>query len=101
MDQNTKNLLRRWNSLENGDGLKRAASWAMLLWLVGLVLCFVVVFGIIYGLHPAAIAATAAAGGWLIAETNALRTRLAQWPMFKEYIDWQRVRRDIGESESG
>jgi hypothetical protein len=54
-----------------------------------------VVFGVAYGLHPAAIAVAAAAMGWIIAETNALRWRLAQWPTLKRYIDWQRVHEDL------
>ena len=29
------------------------------------------------------------------AERNALRTRLAQWPVFKTYIDWKRVEEDL------
>ena len=33
--------------------------------------------------------------GWMIAERNALRTREAQWPIFKNYIDWKRVQDDL------
>jgi hypothetical protein len=99
MDQNTRKLLLRWRSLENGDGLKVAASLATFLWIAGLVFCGIVVFGVIYGLHRAVIAFAAAAMGWLIAERNAMRSRLAQWPIFKQYIDWARVHKDSDESE--
>jgi hypothetical protein len=53
--------------------------------------------GGIYGLHRAAIALLAAIGGWLIAESNALQTRMAQWPIFKQYINWERVAADLGD----
>jgi hypothetical protein len=62
---------------------------------VGLVLCIVVAFAVVYRLHPALTAIAAAAMGWVIAERNALRTRIAQWPSFKKYIDWKRVHEDL------
>ena len=58
----------------------------------------VVGFGVIYGLPSIGIAIAAAAFGWVIAETNALRDRMAQWPELKQYIDWQRVHQDIGDA---
>jgi hypothetical protein len=97
MDQTTKDLLLRWRSLESSESPKAIASRCRLLWFAGLTCCLVVVFGVMYGLHPAAIAAVAALGGWLVAEANALRSRLSQWPIFKQYINWQRVRSDLGE----
>jgi len=95
MNNETKQLLARWQSLEKDGGLQRAASMARALWLVGLVLCIFVVFAVIYRLHPAFVAVAAAAMGWVIAERNALRTRLGQWPIFKTYIDWKRVEEDL------
>jgi|ERR1044071_5884840 hypothetical protein len=95
MDNETKNLLVRWQSLEQGDGLRRAASSARLFWFVGLALFLFVVFGILYRLHPVAVAVAAAVMGWVTAERNALRTRLVQWPIFKHYIDWKRVQEDL------
>jgi O-antigen/teichoic acid export membrane protein len=95
MDQTTKDILMRWRSLENGDGLALAASRVKILWGVGLILCCGVVFGVMYGVHSAGIAIAATALGWVVAETNALRSRLKQWPIFKQYIDWQRVHQDI------
>jgi len=98
----TKNLLERWQSLEKDDGLRRADFTARVLWFVGLALFILVAFGVVYGLHPAAVAVAAAAMGWVIAERNALRTRLVQWPVFKRYIDWNRVQEDLsnGDKES-
>lgn len=95
MNTETKQLLSRWQSLEKNGGLQRAGSTARVLWIVGLILCIVVVFAVVYRLHPAFVAVTAAAMGWVIAESNALRTRLAQWPIFKSYIDWKRVQDDL------
>ena len=95
MNSETKQLLARWQSLESGGGIERAASTGRLLWVVGLALFIFVVFAIAYRLHPAFVAVAAAAMGWVTAESNALRTRLAQWPIFRTYIDWKRVEEDL------
>jgi len=95
MDKLSKDLLSRWQFLESGDGLKRAGSMARVLWIAGLLLCIVVVFGICYGLHPAVVAIAAVAMGWVIAERNAVRARLSQWPILRQYIDWKRVQDDL------
>ena len=95
MNIETKQLLTRWQSLENSGGLQRADATARWLWIVGLVLCLFVVFAVSYRLHSVFIAGPAAALGWVIAESNALRTRLAQWPIIKTYIDWKKVDEDL------
>jgi hypothetical protein len=95
MNKETKILLARWQSLEQGDGLRQARSFARLLWLIGLVLCLFVVFGIIYRFPPVAVAVAATTMGWVTAERNALVTKLAQWPTFKRYVDWKRVGEDL------
>jgi hypothetical protein len=82
-------------SLESGNGLKRVALISRLLWFLGLGLFLAVGLGIVYGLHPAALSAIAGVAGWIIAECNALRTRLNQWPVFREYVDWNRVQEDL------
>jgi len=97
MRSETEQLLASWQALEAGDGLRRAARIARVLWLVGLGLATFVAFAIAQELHPAAVAAGAAAMGWIIAETNALRTRSALWPVFRRYIDWARVERDLAD----
>jgi hypothetical protein len=56
MNTETKNLLVRWKSREEDDGLRRAESTARVLWLAGLALSIFVAFGVVYGLHPAAVA---------------------------------------------
>lgn len=97
MNTETRQLLSRWQSLQKDGALQRAASIARALWFVGLALSIFVVFAVIYRLHPAFVAVAAALVGWLIAESNALRTRIGQWPIFKNYIDWKRVEEDLGE----
>ena len=95
MNIETKQLLARWQALESGDGLRRAAPTSRVLWLVGLARFVFVVFAVVYRLPPSAIAVGAAVMGWVTAERNALRTRAAQWPTFKRYIDWKRVQEDL------
>jgi hypothetical protein len=96
MDPATKHLLNRWQSLRTEAGLKRAASVARWLWLAGLILALVVAFGLYYELPPLAVAAAASAMGWVVAERNALKSRISQWPMVVSYIDWGRVTNDLG-----
>jgi hypothetical protein len=61
---------------------------------VGLLLFVFVVLAVAYALHPVAVAVAATSLGWVIAERNALRARVSQWPIFKRYIDWKRVHED-------
>ena len=98
MDDEARSLLVRWQSLERGDGLKRAQSVVQYLTAAGFVLWLVVVVGLYFRFHPAAIAAFAAVTGWVIAERNALRIRLAQWPVFSRYVDWRRVQEDLDDA---
>jgi hypothetical protein len=95
MNPDTKELLMRWRSIESGKGLKRARSHARTLWLVGFGLCVFVALAVLRQLHPGLIAAAAAAMGWVIAESNALLTRVSQWPTIRSYIDWKRVESDL------
>jgi hypothetical protein len=90
----TKQLPTRWRFLEQGEGLQRATSTARVAGVVGFLLCAFVVFAIVYRLHPVAIALAAAGLGWVVAERNALRSRIAQWPILKRYINWKQVNED-------
>jgi hypothetical protein len=96
MDTGTKQLLNRWESLRSGAGLARATSVARALWLLGLALFLVVVIGLYCMLPPIVLVAISAVMGWVIAERNALKSRIAQWPTFASYIDWARVSNDLG-----
>ncbi len=95
MNAETKQLLTRLQSLEKDGALRRADSTAGVLWIVGLALFVLVAVGMVYRFHPALIAVASAVMGWVIAERNALRTRVAQWPIFRSYIDWKRVHQDL------
>src|SRR5450631_2456069 len=95
MQIHTNRLLTRLDSLEKGDGLRRAKSVGRVLFLVALLLAIFIGFAVAYGLHPGFIAVAAAAVGWIIAERSALRSRISQWPIMRNYIDWQRVQADL------
>jgi len=83
------------NQPASQQGIQFTASRARALWFVGLVLCIFVLFAVVCRLHPAFVAVAAAVMGWVVAESNALRTRIAQWPIFKTYIDWKKVEEDL------
>jgi hypothetical protein len=69
---------------------------ARALWVVGLLLALLAPYAIVVRLSQAISAVAAGVCAWVIAEGNALRTRIAQWSTFKEYVDWSRVQRDLG-----
>jgi hypothetical protein len=95
MANHVSSLLSRLDSLEKGDGVRRAKLVSRVLFVLGLLLAAFVGVAIAYGFHPAFIAVPAAAVGWVIAERNALRSRISQWPIMRNYIDWQRVKADL------
>jgi hypothetical protein len=95
IDAETKRLLLRWQALNKAGGLQRAKSMALTLWIFGFIV-FVVVAVAIATAHSAVLVACGGAlAGWLIAETNALRNRVAQWNTFRRYLDWQRIEQDL------
>ncbi|HEV7925721.1 MAG TPA: hypothetical protein VGR14_10210 [Verrucomicrobiae bacterium] len=101
MNTKSRNLLLRWHSLEKEDGLRRAKAAVLVLGFAGLALSIFIVFAIVYKLHPIAIAVAAAVMGWVVAERNALRTRLVQWPAIRRYVDWKRVEEDLHTDHTG
>ena len=98
VDAETKRLLIRWQALSQSDALQRTKSMALTLWIVGLVVVVFVVVAIAKGLSPILVACGAAVAGWVIAETNALRTRIAQWNTFQNYLDWKRIEQDLNDA---
>jgi uncharacterized membrane protein len=100
MSNETQQLLTRWQSLHKGEGMQRAGAMAHKLRIVGIALCLFVSLGVAYSLHPALLALGALALGWVIAEHNALRTRISQWPTVQNYIDWHRVEKDMNTAPS-
>jgi hypothetical protein len=99
MSIEAKQLLQRWESLRSGTGLTRAASVARALWFFGLVLFLIIVVGLYYGLSPVVLVIVSAVMGWVIAERNALKLRIAQWPVLAGYIDWTRINNDLNANQ--
>jgi hypothetical protein len=97
VDGNTKQILARWQFLEEGSGLRRAAQMSRILWIVALLLVAFVGYAAAFRLNPILIAAAALVAGWMVAERNALRSRQAQWPIFRKYLDWNRIRQDLND----
>jgi len=95
IDAETKRLLLRWQALSQSGALQGTKSMALTLWIVGLVLTVLVMVGIAKGLSPILVACGAAFVGWIIAESNALRSRIAQWKTFQSYLDWKRIEEDL------
>jgi hypothetical protein len=95
MPNHSNRLLTRLDSLETGDGLRRAKAVSQVLFFVGLLLAIFVGIAMAHGLHPGFIAVAAVAVGWIVAERNALRLRILEWPIMRNYIDWQRVQADL------
>lgn len=89
-------ILARWHEIESREGLARAKKISRSLTIVALILCVVIgLVSIRYGLASIAYAVAGALVGWLIAERNALDSRIADWPTYRQYIDWSRVRQDL------
>jgi hypothetical protein len=99
MNKNSKSLLLRWQALEKGDGIQQVKSMIRRLELFGFASSFAIVYCIFFKLHSVFIALAAVALGWVIAERNALKTRMDQWSFLKKYLDWKRVEKDLAEDE--
>jgi hypothetical protein len=74
---------------------------ALILRFVSLALFVVIVVGLSGRLHVVIVAVASAIMGWIIAESNALRNRLAQWPILRRYIDWKHVQEDLANDNNG
>src|SRR5512138_2184066 len=95
IDAETKRLLLRWHALSNPGELQRVKARALTLWIFGLIVFLVVGVAIAKGQSAVLVAGGGMVVGWLIAETNALRSRIAQWDTFKRYLDWTRIEQDL------
>ena len=97
-----KVLLCRWVALERGDGIKRIRRITRSLSIGAFAICIAVGLASVYlGLPPLVFVFPGAVIGWLIAERNALESRLAYWPILRQYIDWSRVEKDLQELDGG
>src|SRR5262245_3122725 len=95
VDAETKRLLLRWQALNKPDGLQRAKSMALTLWIFGFIVVIVIAVAIANGRSALWVTCGGVVVGWLIAETNALRSRIAQWRTFQRYLDWSRIEQDL------
>jgi len=100
IDPETREHLLRWRSLADGNGLPRANSMIRVLLVLGVISMAVVVFAVVDQLNPAVSGVAGICAGRMIAERNALRSRLPMWNKLKHYIDWNRVQEDL-EGENG
>jgi hypothetical protein len=100
MHDETKYILKSWQALEKGEGLKAAASMVRMLRLLNVGLFLFIVAALYFHLHPGLIAVAGLAHGWATAEANALRWRIAQWPTVRNYLDWDRVNKDLGDDQA-
>jgi hypothetical protein len=97
MDPNTNQILTRWQSLAEGPGMKRVTLLYRILSIIGLLSTVFFIYASAIHLSYNVTAAAALLTGWIVAEGNALRTRIAQWPTFKAYLDWNRIRQDLND----
>jgi hypothetical protein len=95
IDAETKRLQLRWQALNKQGGSQRAKSMALTLWIFGFTVVVVIAVAIANGHSAVLVACGGAVVGWIIAETNALRSRIAQWKTFQRYLDWARIEQDI------
>jgi hypothetical protein len=91
-----KDILTRWMNLEEGTGLAKAKLASRYLSIASFTICIAIaLMGGYFELPWWVLVVPAVVVGWLIAERNALNTRVAQWPVYRKYIDWSRVRADL------
>lgn len=92
----THQILGRWLALENGDALRRIRNTSRWLSIAAFVVFVAAILvGRFFQLPTITFVLAGTISGWLIAERNALDARLLQWPIFRQYIDWTRVREDF------
>ena len=98
----TRTILARWVTLERGNGIEQVRRVSRYLSIGVVVLCALVgLAAAVVDLRCLVVAIPSAAIGWLVAERNALQSRMEQWPIFRQYIDWSRVDEDLqGEAKS-
>ena len=95
MKPETKVLLSRWKNLEDGEGLRKAHSFCRILQVGTIVVGIFIAVAFHYSFPILFVILASLLAGWLIAERNALEVRLKQWPELKQYIDWEKVNRDL------
>ena len=92
----SRSILKRWMTLRRGEGQVQARRVRRGLSLVAFLLFVAIAVGILRGGLPEwLLVALSIPNGWLLAERNALDQGKAQWLFGSQYIDWERVERDL------
>lgn len=99
MDQERKTL-KRWIAIEDGTGIDVATRIKRLLFVVGMCLSILILFSIVHGFHPAIVSVLSVLLGWSLAEGNALRSRIEQWPHIRKYLNWKLIRENAKHSNA-
>ena len=87
--------LKKWKYLKEGGGIERASSMSTSLFFIGVFLSVVVVLLIYFQAHSSIVATASVAIGWVVAEKNALRSRVAMWPKLEKYLNWELINEHI------
>jgi hypothetical protein len=89
-------LLSRWSDLESGGGHDAARKVSRRLSILSFA---IYILTACIGLYLSPLSSLFVIPGILIgylkAERNALDERVKQWPIFRDYIDWSKVRQDL------
>jgi hypothetical protein len=92
-----KFILTRWLAIEDADGLDAARQKARNLFYAILAVLLIAVIGALrYGNASVGFVLLGVLAGWLGAEASALNARIRDLPIYRQYIDWPRVRQDAG-----
>jgi hypothetical protein len=88
-------ILDRWMALEKGNGIEYGRAICRRLNIAACVLAAgVIALGAYWGYRTFIPVLPSIAIGWLVAERNALSSRIDQWPTVRRYLDWERIERD-------
>jgi hypothetical protein len=95
----TKKILGQWIALRSKDGIEHASRRVFYLSVAAFALATIAILASTLAAIPAiAFLFPGIAIGWLLAERNALQSRIEQWPALSEYLDWDKIERDnVGE----
>jgi uncharacterized membrane protein YqgA involved in biofilm formation len=93
MDENV--YLKQWKALKEGGGMESASTKSASLFSVGALLSVVVVLLIYFQVHSSIVAIVSVAIGWIIAERNALNSRIEMWPKLEKYLNWEIINESI------
>ncbi|MDF1691692.1 MAG: hypothetical protein P1U47_04940 [Zhongshania sp.] len=83
--------LKQWTELKEGSGIENASFISIKLFITGAFLSILVALLIFFQVHSAFVAIVSVAIGWVIAERNALLSKIALWPKLEKYLNWELI----------